>query len=62
MSTYTIKVSCSNCGFEGAEEKEFGHFISITDKSCPNCGCKSLKESKYISPTKFNSINKTERW
>ena len=48
MEKYEIKISCSNCGYTGIDEKEKGHAISPFSKTCPNCGCNTLKESQNI--------------
>lgn len=50
--TYTIKVSCLNCGYNSTAQKEKGRPIGITDDAeCPNCGCDTVSEYKYNEPS-----------
>ena len=38
--TYTVKVSCQNCNWEGNIKVEKGTLA--TENPCPNCGCDTL--------------------
>lgn len=40
--TYTVRVTCSNCGFQGAVRVTRGHEFSKYSRGCPTCGCSTL--------------------
>lgn len=54
-TTYSSKVLCRNCGFEGKIDIPFGHMVG--SQICPVCGCPAL----ITKSTKRNILNEYEQ-
>ena len=53
--TYTIKVYCQNCGYEGTHDIVKGISIQVLNsQECPSCGCKELKSLGQFTPDNIN--------
>lgn len=56
--TYKVECDCTNCGFSGTVEFEFGKQVLATATPCPNCGCLTLKRHTTPAP----NIPDYEHW
>lgn len=48
--SYTIRVKCDNCGYEGLVEFKDGE--KATNRECPICRCKELDRTTFAQPTR----------
>lgn len=47
-NTYSIMVSCSNCGYKGTVNIPMG--TTVCSSTCPNCGCRTISNYEYTKP------------
>jgi len=45
VETYSVTVSCSNCGYHGSVTISKG--TTVSSENCPNCGCSSITNDSY---------------
>jgi len=56
--TYTIKVSCSNCGYDGVRRIKKGiPIIYYSEEKCPDCGCKALSGHQFTPKARWKKEN-----